>query len=201
MFLTKEEFAKIRNIRWRRLNASPYDKLYYVPADLVSRRLFNIDFLRYVFAPLFARQKAITRINKYDLDNDVFLGEDLELYLSNSLETVVYYARTSDAYGEERLEEASSPDERKNDFYFSQPFTLTKTTIFFSTLLTIMLVAMVCISISRNDKLYNNGSTGRENVPSRTRRSVANRSLIEECVAVANKPSSFVAKLFSVKIL
>jgi len=66
--------------------------MYNTPTTLVQTRLFWLDFIRNIFAPLFKSQSAVTSIAKFDLEQPVLLTNDLQLVLPSQLETVVYYA-------------------------------------------------------------------------------------------------------------
>jgi len=90
MYLTREEFDKIRPLQWT--TRQYQDVLYNTPSTETDTALFWYDFMRYVFAPKFKRQWAITNLQRFDQTQPVLLTNDLRLKLPNSLETIVYFA-------------------------------------------------------------------------------------------------------------
>lgn len=42
---------------------------YYAPADVLSRRLINLDFIREILPKVFASQYAITKLYNINLDD------------------------------------------------------------------------------------------------------------------------------------
>lgn len=90
MFLTRRDIEAIRPLEWelREFDGS----LYYTLTSESQTRLFWYDFMRYVFAPRFAKQLAFPRILNFDQTQPVLINDKLELRLPPDLETVVYFA-------------------------------------------------------------------------------------------------------------
>jgi len=91
MRLTLEEFRRIRPVLWVRRDTQNGD-YFYTPADPLSRRLVNGDFIREIFAKRFASQHAITRLHNVNLEDDFIVFPDLRVRIGPSLQTAVYYA-------------------------------------------------------------------------------------------------------------
>lgn len=96
MYLTREEFAKIRPLQWT--TRQYLDTLYNTTSTETDTALFWYDFLRYVLAPKYKRQWAIVSLQRFDQTQPVLLTNDLRLKLPSSLETIVYYADFKDTY-------------------------------------------------------------------------------------------------------
>lgn len=88
MHLTKAEFLKIRPLNWTTQTIN--GKITYTT---LSPQLFWLDFVKFVFLPYFRQQNGITTITNFDINQPVVLFENLELKLSNTLESIVYFAK------------------------------------------------------------------------------------------------------------
>lgn len=95
MYLTAEEFAKIRPIEWVAKDIG--GRLVNTPTNQTFTQLFWMDFVRYVFAPKFKRQSGVTSIASFDPTSPVLLSDELELQLPTPMETAMYY--TDNAIG------------------------------------------------------------------------------------------------------
>lgn len=88
MKLTDKEFKLIRPLEW---SLHSFGGEVYNTTD--TPQLFWIDFMRFIFAPYYRKQRAIVRISKFDITQPVLLTADLQLTLPTELETVVYIAK------------------------------------------------------------------------------------------------------------
>lgn len=97
MILSEKQLSKdIRVLQWK---LKEYNgKLYRTTLTMSDTKLFWIDFLRNIFAPLFARQRVITRLPAFDTSQPVLLEDSTnDLYLSTQFESVVYYSQNKDS--------------------------------------------------------------------------------------------------------
>lgn len=87
MKLSAAEFELIRPVQWSLI---PYaNKSYYSVNNELDRRLFWNDFMKFVFAPKFAKQNIINVINEFDNTQSVLFDPDTgEIKLPPSLEVV-----------------------------------------------------------------------------------------------------------------
>lgn len=95
MHLTKAEFAQIRHLQWRLTTVGSVP--YQTTASELDTRLFWLDFLRLVFAPLYASQSGVSQIGSFDITQPVLLGPGRNLLLPTTLESAMYYARNKRA--------------------------------------------------------------------------------------------------------
>lgn len=70
--------------------------LYNTPIDATDTRLFWIDFVRHIFAKRFSQQRAITKVNEFDLTQRVVLSDSLDLTLPMKIEAIMYYAMNAE---------------------------------------------------------------------------------------------------------
>lgn len=97
MILSEKQLNKdIRLLQWR---LKEYNgKLYRTTLTMSDTKLFWVDFLRNIFAPLFAQQRVITRLPEFDTSQPVLLEDSTnDLYLSTQLESVIYYSQNKDS--------------------------------------------------------------------------------------------------------
>lgn len=94
MRMTVEEFHRIRPLQWtiREFGNAAYN----TTVDETETRLFWLDFIRNVWAPKFAAQRAVTSVSNFDVTQPVLLTNDLNLKLPAVLETVAYHADNSE---------------------------------------------------------------------------------------------------------
>lgn len=88
--MTAEEFKMIRSLKWAPIDIN--GEMFATILDQTEVHLFWLDFMKYVFAPKFQKQQAITTINNFNLTQPVYINEKLKLLLPNDLESVFYYA-------------------------------------------------------------------------------------------------------------
>lgn len=108
MRLTLEEFSKIRELLW--INKEFDGKFVYTLSDLTSTRLFWIDFVRHVFAPKFAGQDGVSKIENFDITSPVYIDESMDLKLPSILESAMYFY-----FDGETLDRATI-DKKMNDY-------------------------------------------------------------------------------------
>lgn len=90
MRLALDEFKRIRPLLWSVRQIG--DNVYNTVIGETATRLFWLDFVRLVFAPKFRAQRAIARVDNFDVTQPVLLTDDLRLIVPRDIETVAYYA-------------------------------------------------------------------------------------------------------------
>jgi len=96
MFLTRDDFSKIRKIKWikRELN----DIIYNTPATLDETNLFWNDFIQYIFYKKYSQQNIIKRINNFNNHYPVYMTDNYELLLPKELELILEYSNATTPY-------------------------------------------------------------------------------------------------------
>lgn len=90
MKLTRDEFNRIRKLNW--IKREYGSAVYNTPATNREIQLFWHDFMLYVFAEKFKKQKLYTKIFEFDNQQPVLLNDSLHITLPNQLESIAYFA-------------------------------------------------------------------------------------------------------------
>lgn len=90
MFLTREEFNRIRPLQWSIRNYG--EKIYNTIVGRSETQLFWLDFMRLIFAPKYQKQNGIMTIDNFDQTQPVLISDNLELILPNDIDLAIYYA-------------------------------------------------------------------------------------------------------------
>lgn len=93
MFLTRDEFNRIRPLQWTIQNYG--NTVYNTINGRTETQLFWLDFMRLVFAPKYTLQNGIITIDNFDQTQPVLLTDDLELILPNDIDLAMYYANNT----------------------------------------------------------------------------------------------------------
>lgn len=93
MFLTRDEFERIRPLQWTLQNYG--NKVYNTIGSRTETQLFWLDFMRLVFAPKYRKQYGIMTIQNFDKTQPVLLSDDLELIVPADIEMAMYYANNT----------------------------------------------------------------------------------------------------------
>lgn len=93
MFLTREEFERIRPLQWSLKNYG--NKVYHTIIGRSEVQLFWLDFMRLIFAPKYRNQYGVLNIEHFDQTQPVLLSDDLELILPNDIDLAMYYANNT----------------------------------------------------------------------------------------------------------
>lgn len=92
--MTINEYRKIRPLQWAQRQIG--DDVYYTPLNETYTRLFWNDFIRYIFAPKFAKQNSIKTISEFDVTQPALITADLSIRLPAILETIAYLGDNQD---------------------------------------------------------------------------------------------------------
>lgn len=88
MKLTTEQFMRIRPLSWT-INSN--SDIIYHTTD--TPYLFWYDFMRKIFGPdYYSKQRTITRIVNFDMQQPVLIDNELNLLLPVDIETAIYAA-------------------------------------------------------------------------------------------------------------
>lgn len=93
MFLTRNEFDRIRPLQWSLKNYG--NEIYHTILDKTEIQLFWLDFMRLIFAPKYKNQNGVVNIENFDLTQPVLMSDEMELILPTDVNMAMYYANNT----------------------------------------------------------------------------------------------------------